>query len=55
MRRRTSARLLEKIDPRPWWSSSLAGAAMNQFVHRFIMSALLVAALVLIWNVLGSR
>jgi len=28
---------------------------MNRFVHRIIMSALLVAALVLIWNVLGSR
>jgi len=28
---------------------------MNRFVHRMIMSVLLVAALVLIWNVLGSR
>ena len=28
---------------------------MNRFVHRIIMSVLLVAALVLIWNVLGSR
>jgi len=28
---------------------------MNLFVHRIIMSVLLVAALVLIWNVLGSR
>lgn len=55
MRRRTSARMQEKIDPGPWWSSSLAGAAMNRFVHRLIMSALLIAALVLIWNVLGSR
>jgi predicted nucleic acid-binding Zn ribbon protein len=31
------------------------GAAMNRFVHRFIMSMLLVAVLVLVWNVLGSR
>jgi hypothetical protein len=37
------------------WLSSLAGRAMNRFVHRVIMSVLLVAALVLIWNVLGSR
>jgi len=28
---------------------------MNRFVHRIIMSVLLVAALVLIWNVLGTR
>jgi len=28
---------------------------MNRFVHRAIMSLLLVAALVLIWNVLGTR
>jgi len=28
---------------------------MYRFVHRIIMSVLLVAALVLIWNVLGSR
>jgi len=30
---------------------------MNRFVHRIIMSVLLVAALVLIWiwNVLGAR
>jgi len=28
---------------------------MNRFVHRLIMSMLLVAVLVLIWNVLGSR
>jgi len=28
---------------------------MNGFVHRLIMTVLLVAALVLIWNVLGSR
>ena len=27
---------------------------MNRFVHRLIMSALLVAALVLIWNVLAG-
>jgi len=28
---------------------------MNRFVHRAVMSLLLVAALVLIWNVLGAR
>jgi len=28
---------------------------MNRLVHRIIMSVLLVAALVLIWNVLGTR
>jgi len=28
---------------------------MNRFVHRIIMSVLLVAALVLIWNLLGAR
>jgi len=28
---------------------------MNRFVHRIIMSVLLIAALVLIWNVLGAR
>jgi len=28
---------------------------MNRFVHRIVMSVLLVAALVLIWNVLGAR
>ena len=55
MRQQASARMLEKIDLRLWWSSSSAGAAMNRFVHRLIMSVLLVAALVLIWNVLGSR
>jgi hypothetical protein len=55
MRGRASARMLENIDLRLWWSSSSAGAAMNRFVHRLIMSVLLVAALVLIWNVLGSR
>jgi hypothetical protein len=37
------------------WLSSWAGRAMNRLVHRIIMSLLLVAALVLIWNVLGSR
>jgi predicted nucleic acid-binding Zn ribbon protein len=31
------------------------GAKMNRFVHRLIMSMLLVAVLVLVWNVLGSR
>jgi len=28
---------------------------MNRFVHRLIMSMLLAAVLVLVWNVLGSR
>jgi len=28
---------------------------MNRFVHRIIMSVLLVAALAVIWNVLGAR
>jgi len=28
---------------------------MNRFVHRIIMSVLLVAALAIIWNVLGAR
>jgi hypothetical protein len=37
------------------WLSSLAGAAMNRFVHRIIMSVLLVAALAVIWNLLGTR
>jgi hypothetical protein len=31
------------------------GPAMNRFAHRIIMSVLLIAALVLIWNVLGPR
>jgi hypothetical protein len=31
------------------------GADMNRFVHRLIMSMLLIAVLVLVWNVLGSR
>jgi len=55
MYRHVSSRRLEKIDPGLWWLSSSAGAAMNRFVHRLIMSVLLAAALVLIWNVLGSR
>ncbi|MDE5444051.1 hypothetical protein GWG65_21885 [Bradyrhizobium sp. CSA207] len=37
------------------WLPSLAGAAMNRFVHRIIMSVLLVAVLAIIWNVLGTR
>jgi hypothetical protein len=37
------------------WRSSWAGRAMNRFIHRIIMAVLLGAALVLIWNVLGSR
>jgi hypothetical protein len=53
--RHASSRRLEKIDLRLWWLSSFTGAAMNRFVHRLIMSVLLAAALVLIWNVLGSR
>jgi len=28
---------------------------MNRFVHRIIMTVLLVAALAIIWNVLGGR
>jgi len=28
---------------------------MNRIVHRIIMSVLLVAALAVIWNVLGTR
>jgi hypothetical protein len=55
MCRRTAARMLEKIDLWLWSSLRSAGAAMNRFVHRLIMSVLLAAALVLIWNVLGSR
>lgn len=55
MCRRTPLRMREKIDLRLEWSSRPAGVAMNRFVHRLIMSVLLVAALVLIWNVLGSR
>jgi hypothetical protein len=31
------------------------GPAMNRFVHRIIMTVLLVAALAIIWNVLGGR
>jgi hypothetical protein len=45
----------ERNDVRLWSCSSLAGAAMNRFVHRIVMAVLLVAALVLIWNVLGAR
>jgi hypothetical protein len=45
----------ERIGLSRWWSASLAGTLMNRFVHRIIMSVLLVAALVLIWNVLGAR
>jgi hypothetical protein len=32
-----------------------ARSAMNRFVHRIILSVLLVAALAVIWNVLGAR
>ncbi len=45
----------ERIGFSLWWSGSLAGALMSRFVHRIIMSVLLVAVLVLIWNVLGAR
>jgi hypothetical protein len=45
----------EKNDPGLWWLCSLAGSAMNRFVHRIIMSVLLVAVLAIIWNVLGTR
>jgi hypothetical protein len=44
-----------KIDLGLWWLPSLTGPAMNRFVHRIIMSVLLVAALAVIWNVLGAR
>ncbi|SCB31823.1 hypothetical protein GA0061099_1004683 [Bradyrhizobium yuanmingense] len=43
------------IDLGFWQLDRLDGPAMNRFVHRIIMSLLLVAALVLIWNVLGAR
>jgi hypothetical protein len=46
---------LEKNDLGSLWLPSLAGAAMNRFVHRIIMSVLLVAVLAIIWNVLGAR
>jgi hypothetical protein len=32
----------------------LAGSAMNPIVHRIIMAVLLVAALVVIWKLLGT-
>jgi hypothetical protein len=44
-----------KIDLGLIWLPSQAGPAMNRFVHRIIMSVLLVAALAVIWNVLGAR
>jgi len=31
------------------------GFAMNQIWHRLIMGLLLIAALALIWNILGTR
>ncbi|WP_063703792.1 hypothetical protein [Bradyrhizobium centrolobii] len=46
---------LEKIDLKLWWLPSLVGPAMNRFVHRIILSVLLVAALAIIWIVLGTR
>ncbi len=55
MRRWAPVRMPWKNAVRLWWSSSAAAVAMNRFVHRLIMSVLLVAALVLIWKVLGSR
>ncbi|SFH85992.1 hypothetical protein [Bradyrhizobium sp. cf659] len=55
MRQQAPVHMPEKIDLGRWWLQSLAGPAMNRFVHRIIMSVLLVAALVLIWNVLGAR
>lgn len=45
----------EKINLSLWWSAGPAGTPMNRFGHRIVMSVLLVAALVLIWNVLGTR
>jgi hypothetical protein len=50
-----AGQVAERNDAGYWWEPSRGGAAMNRFVHRIIMSVLLVAALVLIWNVLGSR
>ena len=55
MPRLVPVHVMEQNDFGVSWLSSLAGAAMNRFVHRIIMSVLLVAALVLIWNVLGAR
>jgi len=52
---RVAGQVAEKNDVGSWWWSSPAGAAVNRFAHRIIMSVLLVAALVLIWNVLGAR
>ncbi|WP_257194492.1 MULTISPECIES: hypothetical protein [unclassified Bradyrhizobium] len=49
------ARPGDRIEFGFWDLNSLAGPAMTRFVHRIIMSVLLVAALVLIWNVLGAR
>ncbi|MGY3036282.1 hypothetical protein ACVIIV_005452 [Bradyrhizobium sp. USDA 4354] len=48
-------KVAEKNDARFLLWPSRDGMAMNRFVHRIVMSVLLVAALVLIWNVLGSR
>jgi hypothetical protein len=52
---RAPGHLRKGIDLGFWWLWSGAGRAMNRFVHRIIMSVLLVAALVLMWNVLGTR
>jgi hypothetical protein len=53
--RRMARQVPEKNGVGLWSRPNLAGAAMNRFVHRIVMSVLLVAALVLIWNVLGAR
>lgn len=55
-----AGQVAERNDAGYWWEPSRGGdepigMAMNRFAHRIIMSVLLVAALVLIWNVLGSR
>jgi hypothetical protein len=45
-----------KICLRPCgYRAGLTRRAMNRFIHRIIMAVLLVAALAIIWNVLGSR
>lgn len=55
MPRLVPVHVMEQNDFGVSWLSSLAGAAMNRFVHRIIMSVLLVAALAVIWNLLGAR
>jgi hypothetical protein len=39
-----------------YWSERIwREPAMRRFVHRIIMAVLLIAALAIIWNVLGAR